>query len=250
MRWNRPAGPRGLAASLVVLLAVGALGVACSSSKGTASASSGSGSTTSTAGGAAPTQAAVEKGLQVIIESSDTEKPLTPPAGFLSCTAAKLSPADRVAVARTTSSDKVPADIGVRSIRAGQACNHDFVVAVFKSEFESAGNGIPGITDTEASCVATKGVAAIVALDDRTIGSGTDSTVASGAVGQALDSCYPISQFIGAEMRQSDPGITDAQVACVNTKLGPSVNWASVTNNSDTFQAALTAAATACGAGG
>lgn len=242
---------------VAALLAVGLLAAACSSSKSTsvgaattqASAPAGTGAVPASSG-SPPSQAAVEKGLQVIIESSDTEKPLTPPAGFLSCTAARLSPADRAVVARITSSDKVPADVGVRSIRAGQVCDHDFVVAVFKSEFESSGNGIPGISDAEASCVATKGVAAIVALDDRSIGSRTDSTVASSAVGKALDSCYPISQFIGAEMRQSDPSITDAQIACVNAKLGPDVNWASVTDNADAFQSALTAAAGACGAGG
>ena len=88
-------------------------------------------------------------------------------------------------------------------------------------------------------------IAAIVALDDKTIGTSTDSKEGQAVVSKALDQCYPVISFLKAEMKQSDPNLTDQQFSCIQSKLGSSLSWAQVDDSS--FQNTLTAAASACG---
>ena len=88
----------------------------------------------------------------------------------------------------------------------------------------------------------------MVTTDPATVGSSDDSKVLDGVIGKVLDGCYPLSSYLAASLKQEDGSITDAQVSCILGKLGPSLSWASVTQDSDAFESQLESAATACGA--
>jgi hypothetical protein len=224
----------GIAVVLGVLLLVGA---ACSSSGSSASSSG------------AKADPAVLKGISFVVEPTNKATPVTPPSGFLNCTANKLSSTDRVAIAKITSSDDVPADLGVRVTRAGRTCNGDYLVASFKSELSTGDNAIPGITASQAECAAKKAVPALAGLDDKTVGASTESGPLTKVVATALDGCYPVTSFLDSTFRQNDSSITSSQLSCIHGKL-PKLTWGSVMAKSDDFQTQLQSAATACGVGG
>ncbi len=237
--------------ALVLVVAVALVGSACSSSKPkaadrasiTTTAASGAGGSTGDPGSS---DAAVGKGILVVLNPGQGAKAVAVPAGFTACTAAKLTAADRAVLAKVTNADNVASDLVVRVVRAANTCNRSFLVASFASGLSTGNDAIPGLTAAQASCAANHTLDALVVLDDKTVGTSTDSKVVDAAVAKALDGCYPISGFITSELKQSLPGMTDAQVSCILAELGPTITWGTVMAAGDAFQNQLQSATTGC----
>jgi hypothetical protein len=103
-----------------------------------------------------PTEAEVERGVALTLEPDDNATPVAPPAGLLGCVAKRLDPADRAAASILASADAVPANLAVRTTRAGMACNQAYVVASFTSQLTSGDGAIPGIDAAQATCGASR----------------------------------------------------------------------------------------------
>ncbi len=229
---------------LVVIVGVALVGAACSSSKPKAAPAT---TTTTAESGAAPSRQAVNKGIALVFGPADGTKAGSVPAVFTNCVEAKLSAADRVRVAKVTSGNDVPNDLGIRLVRAGKTCDAAYVIASFKSELVGGSDAIPGLTDAQATCAATGMLNAVAAADDKAAGSGTDGKPLDQAMTASLDTCYPISGFIASELKQQESQITDAQISCIVGKLNPHLTWSSVIGQgSDAFDAKMQAAAAQC----
>ena len=209
------------------VVACGALALmltACSSS-GTSAAPP---TTHESASTAAPSESAVEAGINFTILPSDQTAAATvpPPAGFVACTAAGLTDPAKAAVAKVNNGSNVPANVAVWVLQAAVVCNRPYVLAAAVADMTIGDGAIPGVTATQATCASSRGVDAVVAMSPDSVGSATGGTSpVNQALAEALDACYPVDGFIDSQFRQGDPGVTADQLACIHAKLGAST-WA------------------------
>lgn len=219
-------GARTMRAGGVVALIAMLTVVACSSS------SSKSGAATTTAKSGSASAGDVARGIGIVF-ATDNKAPTFPP-GFATCVTGHLDAKDKAALGHLTSSDDVPDALGVTVTRAGVTCNRSFLEQQLKATLFTGSDALTGIPAAAQTCAATKGLDAMVALDPAKLGSGTQGQELENALLDALQGCYPASQYLGAQIRQGTPDLTDAQVACIVGKLGPGVTYRTLSSGSST----------------
>jgi hypothetical protein len=154
---------------VLALVTAGLLAAACSSSAPKASSS-------------------FDKGLTLFYTPSGAQAP-TIPSSFSGCVYGKSTAADRAVLSKVTSQNDLNdmADaVGVRITRSSNACDASLTAQLVEAE---AFAGAPSsISASEKSCITTKAIDAIVAIDDTKL-SGSNSKTVQDAVTNAAKAC-------------------------------------------------------------
>ena len=146
------------------------------------------------------------------------------PAGLVDCVYGKLPVSARDALSK----GQTPDVLAFRVIRAGAACNRGWMIRSLAPQLTAFGPGV-GLTAAQKGCVATNVIDEVLADTDSQISAGGAFGFMTTQFEAALQTCYPVKQFMAAIMRRFVPGLTDAQINCVSGKLGNSLSWKAIT---------------------
>ena len=220
-------------AAIAATLAVAALTAGCSSSS------------SKTPAAPPPNPAFVKRGIVFTLEPGGHPRAVVVPAPFLACTAAKLPAAARPQVAAVTSADKVPGNVAVYVVHAANACNRALLLTSLERSMTDTTSGL-AVSAAAAACASPKALAALLRLDPTKVAANTGNNAAVRALVSSMDGCAPFQAFVAAALRQSIPGITPAQLACVGSTM-KTKTWTAMSAGEAAFEVDLQHAVQACG---
>jgi hypothetical protein len=187
----------------------------------------------------------VKRGITLTVEPSAHPRSFKIPAGLLACAVAKLPAAAQQQVARVTNPDKIPGNVVVYVAHAVSACNRPFLLMSLERSMTDSQSGL-GVGAGPAACASRKALVALLRLDPTKVAANTGNNAAVRAFDSSLDGCASFPAFVATALRQADPAITPAQLACIgsNTKTK---TWSAMSAGEAAFQADLQRAARTCG---